>query len=320
MAQREVGILIPTRQAVLTSRERPPLDALWEVARRAEALGVDGLWVGDSITARPRVEVLTTLAYLAAITRRPHLGTAVLLPALRKPVELALVLANIDQLSGGRLVVGVGAGGATDLNRSEAEALGVSLEDRGRLLTEALDVMRSLWAGETVTRDGTGYRLREIALAPLPFRRPGPTVLVTCGNAGRDLGVQVRRLARFGDGIIANNLLPQDVRVLRERLGPKLAAQGRDLSAMPFVVYATFRLDDNRERAKQAVDDFVRAYYGVLRPERGGAAGPADEAAQVIRDHHDAGVTHLIVRFAGDDQIPQLERFARDVLPHVRRA
>ncbi|MBI2320677.1 MAG: LLM class flavin-dependent oxidoreductase, partial [Chloroflexi bacterium] len=123
MARREIGILIPTRQAVLTSRERPPLEPMWELARQSEVAGIDALWVGDSITARPRVEALTTLAYLAAITRRPRLGTAVLLPTLRKPVELALVLANIDQLCGGRLVVGVGAGTAAEPNRREAEAL-----------------------------------------------------------------------------------------------------------------------------------------------------------------------------------------------------
>lgn len=318
MASREIGILIPTRQAVLASRERPPLEPMWELAREAEAAGIDGLWVGDSITARPRVEALSTLAYLAAITRRPRLGTAVLLPALRKPVELALVLANIDQLSGGRLVVGVGAGAMAEPNRREAEALGVDMAQRGRLLTEALDVMRRLWAGDTVSYEGTGYRLREIALAPLPLQRPGPPLLVTCGNSGRELNVQIRRVARFGQGIIATRVTPDDVRALRQRLAPKLAALGRDLATMEFVVYVTVRIDEDRARAEDAVQAFVEAYYGRRMPEPGGAAGPPEDAVAAIRAYHDAGVTHLIVRFAGDDQLAQFARFRREVLPHAR--
>jgi alkanesulfonate monooxygenase SsuD/methylene tetrahydromethanopterin reductase-like flavin-dependent oxidoreductase (luciferase family) len=318
VARRELGMLIPTRQAVLASRERPPLEPMWELARRAEGAGVDGLWVGDSITARPRVEVLTTLAYLAAITRRPRLGTAVLLPALRKPVELALTLANIDQLAGGRLVVGVGTGAAVEPNRREAEALGIDIAQRGKLLSETLDVMCRLWSGETVTFEGTGYRLQEIALAPLPLQRPGPPVLVTCGNAGKILDAQVRRVARFGAGIIVTQVTPDDLRAVRTQLGPRLAALDRDLATMEIAVYCTVRIDEDRARAQQAIADFTTAYYGRAVPERSAAAGAADVAIQTIRDYHDAGATHVIVRFAGDDQLEQFGRFEREVLPALR--
>lgn len=318
MANREVGVLIPTRQAVLASRERPPLEPMWDLARRAEAAGIDGLWVGDSITARPRIEVLTTLAYLAAITRRPRLGTAVLLPALRKPVELALTLANIDQLSGGRLVVGVGAAAAAEPNRREAAALGVNWDARGKLLSEALEVMRRLWSGETLTYDGTGYTLRDIALAPLPLQRPGPPVLVTCGNSGKILNAQVQRVARFGEGIIVTQVTPDDLRTVREQLAPRLAAKGRDLATMPVVVYCTVRIDEDANRAQQAIVDFTTAYYGRPVPERSAAAGGPDVAISTIRAYHDAGATHVIVRFAGDDQVEQFVRFEREVLPAVR--
>ena len=80
------------------------------MARHAEAAGYDAVWVGDSIVAKPRLEALTTLAYLAGVTTRVRLGTAVLLPALRHPVVLAHQIANVDQISRGRVVLGLGVG------------------------------------------------------------------------------------------------------------------------------------------------------------------------------------------------------------------
>lgn len=97
-----VGVLIPTRASVMASARRPPVDECWAMARHADQHGYDASWVGDSIVAKPRLEALTTLAYLAATTRRVRLGTAVLLPALRHPVVLAHQIANVDQVSGGR--------------------------------------------------------------------------------------------------------------------------------------------------------------------------------------------------------------------------
>ena len=84
-----IGILIPTRGIVMQSARRPPVDECWTMARRADAAGYDAVWVGDSIVAKPRLEPLTTLAYIAGITDRVRLGTAVLLPALRHPAVLA---------------------------------------------------------------------------------------------------------------------------------------------------------------------------------------------------------------------------------------
>jgi len=102
-----LGVLLPHRAVVLQSARRPPLEACWTVARMCDEARLD-LWVGDSIVAKPRLEPLTTLAYLAAITQHARLGTAVLLPALRQPTVLAHALANIDQMSHGRLVLGLG--------------------------------------------------------------------------------------------------------------------------------------------------------------------------------------------------------------------
>src|SRR6187401_2736883 len=105
-----IGVLVPTRGVVMQSPRRPPVEECWTMARLADQAGYDAVWVGDSIVAKPRLEPLTTLAYLAAMTERVRLGTAVLLPALRHPVVLAGQIANVDQISRGRLVLGLGLG------------------------------------------------------------------------------------------------------------------------------------------------------------------------------------------------------------------
>jgi alkanesulfonate monooxygenase SsuD/methylene tetrahydromethanopterin reductase-like flavin-dependent oxidoreductase (luciferase family) len=105
-----VGVLIPTRGVVMASARRPDVDLCWRMAWLADRAGYDAVWVGDSIVTKPRLEAVTTLAYLAGITERVRLGAAVLLPALRHPVVLANELANVDHMSRGRLVLGLGVG------------------------------------------------------------------------------------------------------------------------------------------------------------------------------------------------------------------
>src|SRR5206468_7886704 len=105
-----IGVLIPTRGVVMQSARRPPVDECWTMARLADEAGYDAVWVGDSVVAKPRLEPITTLGYIAGIAPRVRLGTAVLLPALRQPVVLAHQIANVDQISRGRVVLGLGVG------------------------------------------------------------------------------------------------------------------------------------------------------------------------------------------------------------------
>ena len=129
----EFGVLIPTREAVMSGH--PETAPLLTMAERAEAAGFDAVWIGDSITARPRHEPLTLLAAVAARTRRVKLGTGVLLPALRNPVVLAHVVGTLDRLSEGRVILGVGIAADNPSIRSEFRAAGVPFEKRvGRFL------------------------------------------------------------------------------------------------------------------------------------------------------------------------------------------
>ncbi len=108
----KLGFLLPTRGLLLAEERPQSADRIIDLACRAEEAGLDSVWVGDSLTAKPRLEPLTALAAVAARTNRVRLGTSVLLMALRHPVLLAQTLGTVDLISRGRLMIAAGVGGA----------------------------------------------------------------------------------------------------------------------------------------------------------------------------------------------------------------
>jgi alkanesulfonate monooxygenase SsuD/methylene tetrahydromethanopterin reductase-like flavin-dependent oxidoreductase (luciferase family) len=311
-----VGVLIPTRGVVMHSARRPPVEECWTMARHADAAGYDAVWVGDSIVAKPRLELLTTLAYLAAMTTRVRLGTAVLLPALRHPVVLAHQLANLDQISRGRLVLGLGVGWSLPSAELEWAACGADHKRRVRRLEEHVEVWRMLWRGEPVSWAGTDATLVEHTIGPLPWTPAGPPVLITAGNRGELLPAQFDRFARLGDGIITTYLYTDEVPLVRERAAEALARHGRKEQAVELCVYTTVRMEDDVRTAERVTTDFLATYYGGGVHTRGTMGlGPADAVIGALRAYADAGVTELCLRFVGDDQLAQLERFTAEVLP-----
>src|SRR2546427_8765979 len=140
-----LGIVVPTRGAVMQSARRPPVEECWAMARHADRAGYDAVWVGDSVVAKPRLEAVTTLALLAGITERVRLGTAVLLPALRHPVVLANEIANVDNISRGRVVLGLGVGWSLPSAEREWAACGADHKRRGPPPHAPAAAWRTLW-------------------------------------------------------------------------------------------------------------------------------------------------------------------------------
>jgi alkanesulfonate monooxygenase SsuD/methylene tetrahydromethanopterin reductase-like flavin-dependent oxidoreductase (luciferase family) len=314
-----IGVLIPTRGVVMESARRPPVETCWAMARHADEAGYDAVWVGDSIVAKPRLEPITTLAYVAGITTRVRLGTAVLLPALRHPVVLAHQIANVDSISRGRLVLGLGVGWSLPSAEREWAACGADHKRRVRRLEEHVEVWRALWRGEPLTRSGEDWALAEHTIGPLPWTPAGPPVLITAGNRGEMLPAQFERFARLGDGIITTYLDLDECRRVRALAEEALARRGRAAPGFPLCVYTTVRLDDDAARAERQTREFLAVYYGGGVHMRGVMGlGPAPAVIETLRRYAEAGVTDLCVRFVGDDQMPQLERFTREVLPALR--
>ena len=293
-----IGYLLPTREAVMQGR--PETGPLLALAERAEALGYNSVWVGNSLLARPRHDPLTLLAAVAARTRKIMLGTAVFLPALRNPVVLAHQLATLDRISEGRLVLGAGI--ATDVAniRAEFTAAGVPFEGRVGRMMEGLRLARALWTGNPVDWEGR-WPVERGVLGPTPHRPGGPPIWL----AG-SVSPALQRAGRHFDGWFANE--PDLARWSQQwtEVQQVVREAGRDPGTFAAANYVTLALDDDAALAEQRIDNFLENYYGqpaaLLRKRQACFGGPAIAAAAWLKGYADAGVTDLIVRFTGDHE------------------
>jgi len=278
--------------------------------QRAEALGFHSAWVVEhmfgTIPALAPVELLT---YAAAVTERLRLGAAVLLTALRTPVHTAKSLATLDQLSGGRLIVGVGLGG----NPKIYPAFGLTASRRAARFAEGLRLMKRLWTEPAVTADGEFYRLENASLQPRPLQTPHPPLWF-----GGHHPLALRRAVELGDGFIgagsaSTAAFAEQMKVLRELL----AERGRDSSAFPIGKRVYLAIDRDRARAGKRLAEWFGAFYG--RPavaEEVSVWGDVDTCVEGLRAVAAAGAGFLMLNPVFDEA-EQLERIAADLAPRV---
>jgi alkanesulfonate monooxygenase SsuD/methylene tetrahydromethanopterin reductase-like flavin-dependent oxidoreductase (luciferase family) len=293
-----IGYLLPTRERVMAGEMQAK--SLIDLAVRAEALGYDSIWVGDSVLARPRHEPLILLAAVAARVPRIDLGTAVLLPALRNPVLLAHQVATLDQIAEGRLILGVGI--ATDVPsiRKEFAAAGVPFEKRVGRMLEGLRLCRALWAGKPVDWDGR-WPLDGAVLGPTPHRPGGPPIWV----AG-SLPASLERAGKHFDGWLPNAPSAEQWGRLWPTVQTAARNAGRDQSRLVGAMYLTAAVDDDAARADQRLNAYLEQYYNqpaaAMRARQACYAGTADGLAEWLKGYVSAGATHLVLRFAGDHE------------------
>jgi probable F420-dependent oxidoreductase len=301
----KVGYLLPTREGVMQGK--PAAAPLLALAERAEALGYDSLWIGDSLIDRPRHEPLVMLAGVAARTKRMLLGTGVLLPALRNPVQLAHQVATLDQISEGRLILGIGIGPDSPGIHAEFTAAGVPFEKRVGRVLEGMRLCRALWSGEPVTWDGR-WQLKNATIGPVPHRKGGPPIWMGGNSPG-----SMERAARYFDGWFPISPSPDGFR--RRWLEVRTMARdaGRDPDALDGAMYMTVCVDDDAARAEARISEFLEAYYPgrgeMMKKGQAWFAGPASAVADWLASYADAGLTHFVIRFTGDHE-RQLEAIA----------
>ena len=311
-----LGVLLPTRGLMLTGERPQDADIILSMAETAEGTGLDSVWVGDSLTAKPRLEPLATLAAVAARTSRVRLGTAVLLAGLRHPILLAQTLGTLDVISRGRAVLAVGVGGAfNDEQRREWAAADVKASSRAGRLDELLEVVKRLGAGESVSFDGRHFSLDSVSMEPRPVQQGGVPTLVACHwRAGSE--AQFRRAARLGDGIISVTDTPEEYSRVIERVRAFASEEGRDFSKMESAFYMTVNLNEDAQAAAEEADTYLMMYYGAnIWGDRWGPFGPPEWTVERIRRYAEAGAGTIIVRFASFHQEHQLNTFLRDVAP-----
>jgi alkanesulfonate monooxygenase SsuD/methylene tetrahydromethanopterin reductase-like flavin-dependent oxidoreductase (luciferase family) len=315
LAKVEIGVLLPTREAVMSGRfETAPL---LRMAEQIEALGYDSVWVGDSLLARPRFEPLTLLAAVAARTTRVAVGTAVLLPALRHPLILAQLVATVDRIAEGRLRLGVGIAPDSPAVRREFEAAGVPFTQRVGRLVESIDICRRLWTGEPVTIEGRYHTLAGAQLTPTPHRPGGPPIWM-----GGEVEAATQRAGRLAEAWVPNSVTPEAWAAGWPRVQAEAHAAGRKPQDVAPALYTTIHVDPNPDVARRALHSFVQGYYGapyeVIARIQGFHAGDAASCVERLRSFIAAGVHHIVLRFGGGDQSTQLERATREILPHLR--
>jgi probable F420-dependent oxidoreductase len=277
---------------------------------RAEALGYEGLWVQEQIVSDvPILEPVTLLTYAAALTSNLHLGTSVLITVIRNPVQLAKSLATLDQLSNGRLIVGVGVGGP---HVPEA-VFGVSSERRGRRFVEGLQVMKALWTQPRAAMSGEFWRFADVAMEPKPAQKPHPPLWF----GARDT-VALRRAARLGDGWMgAGSSSSADFIKQSELLRRFLHEERRDPDKFVISKLVYLAIDNDRARAERRLRDwFGTRYKNADMASRvsiwGNRAECTDKLGELVR----AGARHLLLNPVFDE-MDQMELMASDVIPKL---
>ena len=277
-------------------------EALTLFARRAEALGYDSLWVSDHVvipyTIRSRypynatgdfplspdtdfLEPLTVMALVAGVTSKIRLGTSVLVLPHRHPVLTAKMLATLDHLAPGRVILGAGVGWM----KEEIELFGVKHERRGAWSDEAIRVMRACWKDERVSFKGEFFAFENLGVRPRPAA--GTIPIWIGGHTERAL----RRVATLGDGWHAAFPSADKLAAGIADLKKACVKAGRDASTLT-----------------------ISARVGLP------ARKTADESIAELRALRDLGVHHVILESRMRD-LPEMtqtyERFAKDVRPRV---
>lgn len=285
------------------------------IAERAEALAWDCLWASDHVVMpalrvsrypgradgqlpetwkRSYFQPFSVLNYLAARTRTVRLGTSVLILPMRNAVEVAAQIAEMDQLSGGRVNFGVGVG----WYQEEFEALGYDFHDRGARTDDGLAIMKSLWSRRKTTINGPNYCFADAEMGPKPLQQPHPPIYV-----GGDTPAALRRLARFGDVWHPFRATPEALVEARPKLQAALQREDRATAEFPIAPKIPLTFQDGPTREGQAPTE-----------------GRPRDIIDALRRYHDAGATEFCFDIMTETlpvALDTLARFAEEVRPHL---
>jgi probable F420-dependent oxidoreductase len=270
---------------------------------RAESLGYHSAWVQEQILgSAASLEPVGLLTYAAALTSRIRLGSAVLLTPLRNPVQLAKSLSALDQLSGGRLIVGVGLGASTRIY----PAFGLSAEQRVRRFTEGILLMKRLWTEERVTFDGEFWKLQNASMQPKPVQKPHPPLWF-----GAHHDAALKRAVELGDGWIgAGSRTTAQMREEARKLSGYLAEARRDPATFSMAKRVYIAVDQNKARAEKRLSEWFGWYYrGADLAARVAVYGDQRECTEKLAEIVEAGARLLILNPVFD-VLEHLELFA----------
>jgi probable F420-dependent oxidoreductase len=278
---------------------------------RAEELGFDSAWTQEGVLGvSPQISPIEAMTYAAACTERMRLGCAVFVSTLHSPVHLAKSLSSLDQLSRGRIEVGVGTGGR---GRPFA-AFGVDPHRYVTRFTEGVTVMKALWTEPRATFHGEFWQLENAPMEPKPFQKPYPPLWF--GGASEPA---LRRAVRMGDGFFGAGSSPtgtfaEQVQIVRAAL----AEAGRAAGSFPIAKRVYIGIDEDAERARTRMNAALEGIYGYRVPaiEAAAITGTTADCIREVNQVAAAGA-ELILFTALFDQREQMEQLAGAVLPKL---
>jgi alkanesulfonate monooxygenase SsuD/methylene tetrahydromethanopterin reductase-like flavin-dependent oxidoreductase (luciferase family) len=318
------GLMLPSRGVLMGMFGPNYLLELADICEAAPAF--DGVWAGDSIIAKPRLEALMLLAAIAGRTKRLTLGTAALASfPLRDPLILAVQWASLDQLAGGRTIL-CGAIGGSPTSGGEFErefkAFRVQPQDRLARTEELVQLLRLLWTRDHVTYEGRHFHYQDISLVPKPIQQPVPIWLVSnpFQTGKRNLIEQgLRRVARFADGWMTTRLSTEQFTTGWRMIQTYAREFGRDPQSLEPSVCLNINVNPNKGVAMREAKTFLDRYYATNFTETvidlWCATGSVEECVARTRAFVDAGATYIIMRFAAFDWPTQMRLFLDRIVP-----
>lgn len=279
-------------------------------ATRAEELGYESLWVFDVIRREVSLlEPMELLSYVAAITSRVRLGTAILLVPLHHPAQLARAVANLDNLSQGRVIVGLGLGGPD----ADYVTPPSGWKERASRFVESLEIMKALWTQPTTTYEGSTWRITDFPMGPKPVQQPHPPIWFGVGDPNA-----LRRTARLADGWIgAGSASTNRFRQQAQQLRQFLEEEGRDPASFPVSKRVYIAVDNDKEGALRRLQGwFDGVYHRPEMAERVAVWGGVEECVERVAEVIDAGAGHVVLNPVYDE-LEQLEVLAEEVIPEL---
>ncbi len=319
------GLTISNRAVVIRAVQAKELI---EMAIKAEASGLlNAVWVGDSILSKPRLECIPILGAISSHTARVRLGVACMATLVqRNPVLFALQWASLDVISQGRMLLAACLGypaGQHPAAARELEVMGIASKERPGRMEEMIQALRILWSSEKATFRGKYYSFEEVNLLPKPVQQPCPIYIAATPrlNSISERGVEraLRRIARFSDGWMTNQIRPEMVKDYLSRIRRMLVEEGRDANQFKTALYYGICVNSDRDEAFREAKAFLDAYYGRDFTREGveiwTACGPVDHCVKCIQSFIDAGVDHITIRPIGRHLEEQLRIYLDEVLP-----
>ncbi len=300
----------------------PQIKRSWAEARATalelEALGFDSLWACDHLfgvplPTLPILEGWTELAAVAALTHRVDLGSLVTPPFFRNPAVFAKQLATLDQISGGRVVAGLGAGWFA----AEFEGYGCrfpALGERLRALDETCEILKRLWSEERVTFQGRHFFVKDAICEPKPLRRP--PILLGGGGERVLMAIAARHADAWNNMAVFQPRLAEKVQALRRRC----EEIGRDPDTLEVSQQCVVVIAEDDARAREALRRAQKLYGGHLGAglEEHGIWGAPERVIECIERHRAAGCGAFVIEFFGRDTREPARLFAERVLPAFR--